>query len=225
MKREIISPPITWFGSKSRLVKKIVSYFPKHTTFVDAFGGSGAILLGKRPSKVEVYNDLNNKLTSLFKVLSDKNKTTELIKRLEYTPYSRKEFEFCRDNINKVNDEIELSRMMIVMQRQSHGGLAKSFSTCITDSAACYSSAVRRFHAGIEQLKNIHYRIRRVQIENLSWQILVDKYDRPTTLFYLDPPYISDTRIDGKYEYEMTNTEHIELVNRPFLILVRQLCL
>ena len=55
MKREIISPPITWFGSKSRLVKKIVSYFPKHTTFVDAFGGSGAILLGKRPSKVEVY--------------------------------------------------------------------------------------------------------------------------------------------------------------------------
>ena len=51
---EPVPPPVTWFGSKSRLVKEIVKHFPDHQTYVDVFGGSGAVLLGKKPSKVEV---------------------------------------------------------------------------------------------------------------------------------------------------------------------------
>ena len=124
---QTISPPVTWFGSKSRYVKNIVKLFPKHQTFVDVFGGSGAILLGKRPSKVEVYNDLNKKMTCLFNVLSDKSKTKELIKRLELTPYSRDFFKYALSTIDNVKDEIELARLMIVIQRQSHGGLAKQW--------------------------------------------------------------------------------------------------
>lgn len=214
MKSSTVAPPITWFGSKSRLVKQIVNYFPKHNTFVDVFGGSGAILLGKKPSKVEVYNDINQKLVSLFKVLSDKTKTNELIRRLEYTPYSRNEFKTCRDNIDSISDEIELARMMIVVQRQSYGGLAQSWSHCVDTSAAGYSASVRKFHAGIERLKDIHYRIRRTQIENLPWNLILDKYGRKNTLFYLDPPYIHDTRVAGGYEYEMSNIDHIQLVNK-----------
>jgi|SRR5471030_910625 len=82
-KSEQVSPPVTWFGSKNRLVKEIVKYFSEHQTYVDVFGGIGAVLLGKRPSKVEVYNDLNRKMTSLFNVLSDKRKTHERIRSLE----------------------------------------------------------------------------------------------------------------------------------------------
>ena len=212
MKNNFTSPPITWFGSKSRLVKKITAYFPKHTAFVDVFGGSGAVLLGKKPSKVEVYNDINKKLVALFHVLADKVKTRELIKRLEYTPYSRAEFEFCRDNIDLITDEIELAKMMLVIQRQSHGGNGKNWSYSIDDYAAGCSSGVRKFHAGIERLKDVHYRIRRVQVENLSWQELLNKYDRLNTLFYLDPPYIRETRIDGGYEHELTNADHEKLV-------------
>lgn len=212
MDKSIISPPITWFGSKSRLVKKITSYFPNHTTFVDVFGGSGAVLLGKKPSRVEVYNDINKKLVSLFRVLSDKNKSNELLKRLEYTPYSRSEFEFCRDNIEVETDEVELARMMIVVQRQSHGGLAKTWSHCIDASAVGCSASVRKFHAGIARIKDIHYRIRRVQVENLDWQELIEKYDRENTLFYLDPPYIHSTRVDGKYEYELNDNDHSQIV-------------
>lgn len=208
-----IKPPVTWFGSKSRLVKQIVKYFPPHQTFVDVFGGSGAILLGKRPCKVDVYNDINKKMFSLFRVLKDKDKTRELKRLLEMTPYSRHEFERCRDGIESVGDEIELARQMIVVQRQSHGGLGKQWSYCVDAPAAGYSASVRKFHAGIERLPEISKRIRKTQIENSSWPEVITRYDRPQTLFFLDPPYVPSTRISGKYEHEMALEEHAALVD------------
>lgn len=210
---ETVPPPVTWFGSKSRLVKEIVKHFPEHQTYVDVFGGSGAVLLGKKPSKVEVYNDLNKKMTSLFNVLSDKRKTQELIRILELTPYSRDAFKVAAASIDNELDEIELARLMIVLQRQSHGGLAKQWSYCIDAAAGGYSASVRKFHAGIERLPNVQARMRKVQIENLCFTDLIPRYDRPHTLFYLDPPYVPDTRINGQYENEMTAEDHHALVD------------
>lgn len=102
---------------------------------------------------------------------------------------------------------------MIVLQRQSHSGLAKSWGFCVSDNAAGYSSVVRKFHAGIERLKDVHYRMRKVQVENLCWPEILQKYDRKDTLFYLDPPYIHSTRIDGNYEHELSDIEHTKLVS------------
>jgi DNA adenine methylase len=209
---EPVSPPVTWFGSKTRYVKDIVKHFPPHQTFVDVFGGSGAVLLGKRPSKVEVYNDLNRKMTSLFNVLSDKEKTKELVRRLELTPYSRDFFKYALAAADQELDEIELARLMIVIQRQSHGGLAKQWSYCVDAPAGGYSASVRKFHTGIERLPEVQRRMRKVQIENLCFSDLLPRYDRENTLFYLDPPYVPDTRIHGSYEKEMSVEDHELLV-------------
>jgi len=208
-----ISAPVTWFGSKSRLVKQITKYFHAHQTFVDVFGGSGAILLGKRPSKVEVYNDLNRKMVSLFRVLASPRKSKELVHLLELTPYSREEFGRCRGEINSVENEIELARQMIVVQRQSHGGQGNQWSYCVDGHAAGHSASVRKFHAGIERLPEITKRIRKTQIEYLPWQEVIRRYDRAQTLFYLDPPYVPSTRTNGKYEHEMSLAEHTAMVD------------
>ena len=198
-----IAPPVTWFGSKSRVVKHITKQFPEHHTFVDVFGGSGAVLLGKRPSKVEVYNDLNHNMVTLFRVLASPTKTRKLIRLLELTPYSREEFYRCQQEINQVTDEIERARQVIVLQRQSHGGLGKNWSYCVNASVAGYSASVRKFHAGIERLPDITRRIRKVQVEHLPWRDLMVRYDRPETLFYLDPPYVPETR--GKWSVRARN--------------------
>ncbi len=209
-----ILPPVTWFGCKSKLVKKIVRYFPEHRTYVDVFGGSGAVLLGKRPSKVEVYNDINKKMFSLFSVLSDKEKTQELVRRLEFTPYSRDVFDDAIARVHTEPDEIELARLMIVVQRQSHGGCGKQWSYCVDAHSGGYSGSVRRFHAGIERLKTIQKRMRKVQIENLCFSDLLPRYDRSQTLFYLDPPYVPDTRAQKDYyEHEMCVEDHSRLVD------------
>lgn len=203
-----IQPPITYFGSKSRLARQITRYFPTHTTFVDVFGGSGAVLLNKRASKVEVYNDINKNLTCLFKVLSDKTKTKKLIEELESTLYSRYEFQDAKATISSEKDEIQIAKKMIVIHRQSFAGIGQSWSYSIEDSTKNYSSSVRRFHAGIERLQLVHERLRKVQIENLHFSQLIQRYDRPQTLFYLDPPYLHETRISGGYEQEMSLEEH-----------------
>lgn len=207
-----VHPPVTLFGSKSRLVKDIVKHFPPHQTYVDVFGGSGAVLLGKRPSKVEVYNDLNRKMVSLFQVLSDKEKTKELILRLKLTPYSREMFCSVVKKIDTETDDIELAKLMIVVQRQSHGGLGKQWSYCVESPAGGYSASVRKFHTGIERLAAIQERMRKVQVENLCFSDLLPRYDRPTTLFYLDPPYVPDTRVNGSYEKEMSLEDHEYMV-------------
>lgn len=209
---EPISPPVTWFGSKSRLVKQITRHFPRHQTFVDVFGGSGAILLGKPPSKVEVYNDLNSKMATLYRVLADPVKSKKLEHQLTFTPYSRAEFEHCKQGVDAVDDDIEIARQMIVIQRQSHGGLGKQWSYCVDAPAAGYSASVRKFHAGIERLTEVARRVRKVQVENLHWDDVLTRYDRENTLFYLDPPYVPENRVNGEYEHEMTLADHVRLV-------------
>ncbi len=211
---QIISPPVTWFGSKSRLAKQITNHFPPHQTFVDVFGGSGAILLAKPPSKVEVYNDLNVKLVTLFRVLSDPLKSKKLEHLLTLTPYSRAEFERCQQEIDFTDNDIEIARQFMVIQRQSHGGLGIQWSYCVGASAAGYSASVRKFHAGIERLPAVAQRIRKVQIENLHWNDVLTRYDRDATLFYLDPPYVPETRTNGQYEHEMTLDDHAQLVEK-----------
>jgi len=211
-KYQPIAPPVTWFGSKSRYVKQITAHFPKHQTFVDVFGGSGAILLGKKPCKVEVYNDINRKLVNLFRVLADPLKAKELGRRLLATPYARAEFQTCQVSIQTEQDDIELARMMMVIQRQSHGGLGQHWSYCVDNAAAGYSASVRKFHAGIERLSEVSKRLRRVQIEALPWEEILSRYDRPGTLFYLDPPYVPETRVRGSYEFELDTLDHQHLV-------------
>ena len=54
--------------------------------------------------------------------------------------------------------------------------------------------------------------MRKVQVENAPYQEVLNRYDREETLFYLDPPYVPDTRINGTYEHEMTIDDHVEMV-------------
>jgi DNA adenine methylase len=76
--------------------------FPPHDTYVKPFGGAASVLLNKVLSPVEVYNDLDQRITRLFRVLRDHG--PELQRRLSLTPYSELEFEEADKD---VGDEIE----------------------------------------------------------------------------------------------------------------------
>lgn len=205
-----ISPPITWFGGKSKLANRIIEHFPVHRTYVEPFGGSAAVLLAKQPSPVEVYNDIDGDLVNLFRVLRNSEQYGQLLEACERTLYSRAEFNAA---LHATDDPVEAARRFMVRQRQSHGGLGRVWSYCVTDAQGGMSSAVRRWLAGIERLPAIHDRLRKVQIEDADWSDVLRRYDRPETLYYLDPPYATNTRVGGEYRYEMDENDHRRLVS------------
>jgi hypothetical protein len=100
---------IPYVGGKSRIADWIISLFPEHSCYIEAFGGGGWILHTKEPSGVEVYNDIDKDLINLFQVLRDPEKSKELYRRFKWTLHSRADFLDQREmwRLKTYKDEIE----------------------------------------------------------------------------------------------------------------------
>lgn len=201
--------PITWLGGKSRLASRIIKEFPAHHTYCEAFGGSASVLLRKSPSKVEILNDKDRRLWNLMRVIKDPELYPKLRSVCESTLFSRADFNL---SMHPADDPVESARRFLVRQRQSRGGLGEQWSFCVKDSKMSMASVVRRWRAGIERLPALHRRLRRVQIEMDDFRQILRRYDSSTTLFFLDPPYIPELRVSGRYALEMTKRDHREMV-------------
>lgn len=220
-KQTEIRSPLSYFGAKQKLSKHIIPLFPKHEVFVDVFCGSGAILFAKRASKIEVINDINGNITTFFRVLSDPVKSQELVRRLDLTPYSLVEFNLAKNNIDEVGiDDIEVARRVMVMHRQSWNGTGDKWSYSTSSSVGGASESVSKFRRGVARIPAVSKRLQRVQIENRSWERILETYDSETTLFYLDPPYLKAVRTvsGGGYKHEMTASEHKALIQQLLTI-------
>ncbi len=214
-----VPSPINYFGSKSRLASKIVEHFPLHHTYVEPFGGSAAVLLAKEPSKVEIYNDIDRELVNFFQVLREPELCAKLHAAASDTLYARTEFELARQ---PSDDPVESARRFLVRQRMSFGGKGGDWCYSIENSRRGTAAAIQRWRWGVDSLPGIHHRFKEVQIECSDWRKVLSRYHGPKSLFYLDAPYISATRVAGKYRHELTQADHRELVAR--LLSMRGMC-
>jgi len=210
----MIKSPINWYGGKYYMANKIINLFPEHKAFVEVFGGAAHVLFKKKPSPIEVYNDINSDLVNFFKVVRDKEKALKLKQLLDLTPHSREEYYECRDSWRDEKDEIERVRKWYVALMQSYGGTFTSWQHGKTVSRRGMSQSTSKWLSNIEEnLPSAIDRLKTVQIENLDYKQVIHKYDNKDTLFYLDPPYIHETRKSKQvYDYEMSNEQHKELV-------------
>ena len=172
------------------------------------------MLFAKRPAEVETYNDLNSGLVNLFRVLRDKEQFPEFQRLCELTPYSREEFYDCRDKWESEADPVIQAWRFFVVARMSFGGqFGSSFGTVIATSRRGMAVQCSMWLSAIEGLPEVHARLMMVQVENADFRVILDRYDTPDTLFYCDPPYVPDTRKAKKYDHEMTEADHIDLVD------------
>jgi len=109
-------PLIRYFGGKSRISRWVVSSFPKHKIYTEAYGGAASVLLRKDRAYAEIYNDLNGEIVNLFKVVRDQG--PELLRRLQLTPFSRQEMLEAYDHSV---DAVEQARRTIVKANMGHG--------------------------------------------------------------------------------------------------------
>jgi DNA adenine methylase len=122
VKASTAKSPVPWFGGKQKLCERICELFPAHDSYVEVFGGGGSVLFTKMPATLEIYNDKDQGLVTFFRLLRDRPE--ELVALLELTPYSRAEWQLCRETWrNEDLDELERARRWFVVATQSFGGM------------------------------------------------------------------------------------------------------
>lgn len=176
-------------GGKAKISSWVTSFFPRHLIYVEPFGGAASVLLNKAPSPLEVYNDLNSDLVTFFRVLRDKEKAAELIRRLRLTPYAREEY-YSFYSMPE-GDDIERARALI-----GRASMGIGMSMAVSDSRPGFAGddkKIRKNAKGfvnrVEKMSEIAERFRSVVIEHRDALELIPRYDSPDTLWYLDPPY------------------------------------
>jgi DNA adenine methylase len=208
-----LKSPLKRYGGKTLLVPKLVPLIPEHQTYVEVFAGSAALFFGKPVSPVEVINDLDSGIAIFFRVVRDEEKFEKLIRLLSFTPYSREEFERWRHTWQDAPDDVHRAHRWFITIRMSYAAAGKNFSYSLTEGRNGIGNPVRAYLSAIDRLPEIHERLRGVQIEHEDFREIMKRYDTPGTFFYLDPPSVHSTRKTTKdYDYEMTDSDHEELV-------------
>lgn len=222
MANEIKRPVLRYHGGKFKLAPWIISHFPKHKVYVEAFGGGGSVLMLKKRSYAEVYNDKWDTVVNVFRILRDPEQAAELERRLLLTPFARTEFNDCGDiQINKIDDPIERARLTIFRSFSGFGSAATNAKYATGFRANSNRSGTTPAHDWANYPKYIKLftdRLRGVVIENKDYRSIIEQQDSPQTLFYLDPPYVHQTRTMNRgnacYAFEMTDNDHIEFAEQ-----------
>jgi DNA adenine methylase len=175
--------PLSYVGGKSRLARQIIEGIPEHTAYVEPFTGGGQVFFHKEPSKIEVLNDLDGELVNFYRVCQSHHE--ELIRYMRFMLLSREWFaRLQRTPPNSLTD-IQRAARYLYLQKVAFGGRVRS------QSYGYFVTTPNRFMpVKVPKLiEESHARLAKAQIECSPYQEVLDRYDRPTTFFYLDPPY------------------------------------
>ncbi|MGD0460998.1 MAG: DNA adenine methylase [Tepidisphaeraceae bacterium] len=206
-----LRPPVKWHGGKHYLAEWIIGQFSAHRVYLEPFGGAASVLLNKPPVEVEAYNDLDLRITRLFRVLQ--NQGVEFVSRVRFIPYSQKEFEDAGSYPANAT-EVDKAVSDFVRWRQSFGGKGKNWSYTTARARGGMAGDVNAWWTAIDQLPEIIERLKRVQILHQPALQAIRRFDSPDTLIYCDPPYLHETRSENSrniYGVEMSQEDHRQL--------------
>jgi len=175
---------ITSMGGKSKLTDWVIQVIPKHKKYVEVFGGGGYILLNKKQSAHEIYNDLDIGLVAVFN--SAKRYPNKFINKLSKIPLTKQTYNsLCQiafdDEYEKLHS-IDKAVIKTYIQLTSIAGRYGSGFKYPPSSINSKASLHKRIGSVHKQLKNVH-------ISNLNYAECILKHDSKLTLFYCDPPY------------------------------------
>lgn len=206
-----VKSPLRWHGGKSYLAKWIISHFPPHTRYVEPFFGGGSVMLAKDPEGVaEFANDIYGELADFWFVLA--NTPDRMIRALWGTPLSEDSFDVAAKNLMDC-DRVRRATAFFIRNRQSRQGLGKDYCTPTSRLRRGMNENVSAWLSAVDGLPEVHERLRRVEVWNRDAIDVIRELDSPETLYFVDPPYLHDTRTSkDAYHHEMEADQHIRLL-------------
>lgn len=214
-------PVLRWHGGKWRLAPWIIAHMPPHQVYTEAFGGAGSVLLRKPRAYAEIWNDLDNEVVNLFRVLRDIDDAARLIELLRLTPFARDEFNRAYE---LTGDPVERARRLIIRSFQGFGsdGATVEYRTGFRANSNRSGTTPAGDWANYPDcLALIVERLRGVVIEQRDAVQVLRAHDRADALHFVDPPYLRHTRSrtnrrrggGGNYRHELTDEQHAELLD------------
>lgn len=164
----------------------------------------------------EVVNDLDKSLTNLWRVWQSQDLFEQFKRQVEAVPVSREHFlkATAQEPEQGAANNVDQAVALFIRLRQSMMGLGKTWAPLsrarvrrgMNEQASAWLTAV-------EGLQEVHKRLQGIVLENVDVISFLLKYDGPNTLFYIDPPYMPETRCKDLYGQEMPVEKHKELLD------------
>lgn len=188
-----MKPLINYYGGKQRIAQRIVDVICTipHSVYCEPFFGGGAVLFKKGFPAVsntdnyrEVINDYSEQLMTMYRYARSHPKEFERL--IKATPYSRSDY--------------ELAARILKSKKASKKAIAWAYYYNVQTSFASILhggwgtnvfglNQAERFLKKSENLKQCLQRLFVTIIDCQDYQKVIDRWDSPQTLFYLDPPY------------------------------------
>jgi DNA adenine methylase len=199
----------------------IIPNIPEHKHYVEPFCGTAIVYLHKAPARINTLNDIDGNIVNFFRVLQDKDKTKDLLRRLRYTPWAKSEYrKACLLlSSNRELEDVTRAWAFYVAQNMSmkksyySDAQGKNFGYSFRNGKASvtYGGFVNKIRRVVE---NAH-KLRQCQIMNDDGLEVMKRFDGEDVFMFVDPPYLSTTaRSKNKiYVTEYNDELHYRLID------------
>ncbi len=193
---EPVRPIAPYMGGKRALAKRIcaiIDHDTAHSTYAEPFVGMGGIFLRRtRRAKSEFINDKTQDVHNLFRILQEHY--VPFIEYMKWQITTQVEFERLNQMDPALMTDIQRAARFLYLQRLSFGGKVNGRTFGIApDKPARFDFTTLQ-----PMLEDLHARLAGVTVMNMDWSAFIDRIDRKSVLFYLDPPYFGHENDYGK---------------------------
>jgi len=196
-------------GAKTRHADWIRSHMAEHQRYVEPFCGSAGVFFNKKPVTLEVLNDIDGNIVHFFKTL--RKNPQELVSYLQLQPFSFSEHQRIVHkyyNNEHAQDPVQRAAEFYLLRYSQFGGKTEGTSGFARPGNSS-SGRAKVFKNSLKSLFEVADRLQDALIECKDYTWVIDYYDHPQTLFYIDPPYQGT-----EHRYTSKTMEHDELMSK-----------
>jgi DNA adenine methylase len=196
--------PLAYIGGKRRIARQLAALIPEHTAYVEPFAGGAQLFFNKRPSRVEVLNDLDGEVINFLRICQQL--PAELLRVMRFWVASRDWHAAVAAQDPERLTDVQRAARFLYLQKNSFGGRVRRqvFHYCVTKPSNFSPARLPDLVAAAAK------RLSQVQLEHWPYEKVLARYDRPTTFFYLDPPYAGISL----YKFNFTDDDYGTLASR-----------
>lgn len=181
-----VLPVAPYIGGKRVLAKRLTALIDnhKHTTYAEPFVGMGGVFFRRtKQAPAELINDWSGDVANFFRILQ--RHYVPFMDTLRWQITTRADFERLLKVDPETLTDLERAARFLYLQRLSFGGKVSGRTFGFSHGRPA------RFDLTKLQpmLEEVHERLAAVTIERLPFDQFIRRYDRPGTLFFIDPPY------------------------------------